>query len=182
MSRFLAFLRLVVVLLGLMFGTWYLSRLLLPEGILGPFFANRFSAVVGRLTFWRVFLANFLFGFLGVQFMNLFRVGRVPGGLYVLPVFWVIYGLLLGTNSFVFAGEPVTLTISVLWTRTGFGELLAYTFGYEATHNWAIWKQRGLWRVSRLDGGKWNPQVEDFVYWSVGLILLVFAVARETVQ
>ena len=179
MSRFLAFLKLVLVLMALMFSTWYLSALFLPKEILRPFFSSRFSAVVGEFTFWRVFLANFLIGFLGVQFMNLFRVGRYPGGLYVLPVFWIIYGLLLGTNSFVFAGEPVAFSISVLWTRTGFSELLAYTLGYEASRNWALWKQQGLWKVNRLDGKNWNPQVQDFAYWCVGLIFLLIAVARE---
>jgi hypothetical protein len=114
--------------------------------------------------------------------MNLFRVRKYPGGIYVLPIFWVIYGLLLGTNSFVFAGEPVPISLSVLWTRTGFNELLAYTFGYEASRNWALWKQEGLWRVSRLEGKSWNPQKQDFVYWGLGLILLILAVAREIPQ
>ena len=179
MSRFLAFLKLVLVLLALMFSTWYLSALLLPTGILRPFFSNRFSTVVGEFTFWRVFLANFLIGFLGVQFMNLFSVGRYPGGLYALPVFWTIYGLLLGTNSFIFAGEPVPFSISILWTRTGFNELLAYTLGFEASRNWALWKQQGLWKVYRLNGKSWNPQAQDFIYWGAGLILLLLAVARE---
>ncbi len=82
--------------------------------------------------------------------MNLFRVGKYAGSLYVLPVFWSLYGLLLGTNSFVFAGQPVPFSITVLWTRTGFMELLAYTVGYEATKGWALWEQQGLWNVRRL--------------------------------
>ncbi len=179
MKRFIVFLRLAVVLTTLMFGTWYLSATFLPEGVLRSFFSSRFSAVVGEFTFWRVFLANFLAGFLGVQFMNLFRVGKWPGGLYVLPVFWIIYGLLLGTNSFVFAGAPVPFSISVLWTRTGFSELFAYTLGYEASRDWALWRQQGLWRVSRLDGKNWNPRIQDLAYWGAGLILLLVAVARE---
>lgn len=179
MDRFLSFLRLVLVLIALLYVTWFLSALLLPEEVLRPFFSNRFSTVVSEFSFWRVFLTNFAIGFLGVQFMNLFRVGKYPGGIYVLPIFWVIYGLLLGTNSFVFAGKPVPISLSVLWTRTGFNELLAYTLGYEASRNWALWKQEGLWRVSRLEGKTWKPQKHDFVYWGLGLILLIIAVARE---
>ncbi len=179
MTRFLLFLRLVLALTVLMFGVWYLSAALLPPGVLRPFFTNRFSTVVGEFTFWKVFLANFLLGFLSVQFMNLFRVGKHAGGLYVLPVFWAIYALLLGTNSFVFAGAPVPFSLAVLWMRTGFSELLAYTFGYEASREWTLWEQQGLWAAPHLVDRKWRPEVEDMVYWAVGLVLLVLAVARE---
>ena len=151
----------------------------LPEGFLRPYFSRLFSARVGELTFWRVLLANLLIPFLGTQFMNLFRVGRYPGGLYVLPIFWVIYGLLLGTNSFVFADQPIPFSISVLWTRTGFNELLAYTAGYEASREWALWEQQGFWHARRLADKRWRPCVQDWVYWSAGFVLLVVAVARE---
>lgn len=162
-----------------MFSTWYLSALFLPQGNFRPFFANRFSTVVGEFTFLRVFLANFLIGFLGIQFMNLFKVGKSPGGIFVLPIFWIIYGSLLGTNSFVFSGAPVDFSFSVLWERTGFNELLAYTLGYEASRNWALWEQQGLWKVSRINGKRWNPTLQDFAYWCAGLISLLVAVVRE---
>jgi hypothetical protein len=42
---------------------------------------------------WWAFV-EFWFGF-NIQFMNLFKVGKYAGGIYVLPIFWVIYGLLL---------------------------------------------------------------------------------------
>ncbi len=177
--RFVQFLATVVILTALMFGVWGLSAFLLPEGIFRPYFSRLFAARVGELTFSRVFLANFIIPFLGIQFMNLFRVGKVPGGLYILPIFWILYGILLGSNSFVFAGEKVTISISVLWTRTGFTELLAYTAGYEATREWALWEQRGLWRAHRLGDRKWKPSLSDWVYWGIGLLLLVIAVARE---
>jgi hypothetical protein len=179
MIRFLKFILLVMVLTGLFFIMWILSANLLPEGIFRPYFSRLFTSRVGELTFWRVFLANLILPFLGIQFMNLFRVGKWPGGIYVLPIFWIIYGLLLGTNSFVFAEEKVSLSISVLWTRTGFSELLAYTMGYEASRSWALWEQHGLWRVKRLADRKWNPSLSDWVYWGAGLLLLVIAVMRE---
>ncbi|MEW5705871.1 MAG: hypothetical protein AB1743_03610 [Actinomycetota bacterium] len=179
MKRFFSFLKLVFGLTVLMFGTWLISATFLPEGFLRPYFSRLFSARVGELTFWRVFLANFLIPFLGIQFMNLFRVRRYVGGIYVLPVFWVLYGLLLGTNSFVFASQPIPFSISVLWTRTGFTELLAYTAGYEASREWALWEQQGLWRVRRLVDKRWQPNGQDWVYWGAGLLLLIFAAARE---
>jgi hypothetical protein len=179
LNRFLSFLRLVLALTVLIFSAWYLSATFLPPGVLRPFFSNRFSTVVGEFTFWQVFLANFLLGFLSIQFMDLFRVGKHVGGLYVLPVFWVIYGLLLGTNSFVFAGTPVPFSLAVLWTRTGFSELLAYTFGYEASREWTLWEQQGLWGAPHRAKRKWSPRIEDAAYWVIGLLLLAVAVARE---
>ena len=179
MTRFLRFARMVVVLTAVLYGAWILSAFLLPEGIFRPYFSRLFAARVGEFTFWRVFLANFLIPFLGIQFMNLFRVGKVPGGLYVLPIFWILYGVLLGTNSFVFAGDRVPLSISILWTRTGFTELLAYTAGYEASREWALWEQHGLWRVERLSDRKWKPSPSDLAYWSAGVLLLLVSAARE---
>jgi hypothetical protein len=179
MSRLLSFLKLVLMLTVLMFSTWYLGATFLPSGVLRSFFSNRFLSVAGEFTFWKVFLANLLLGFLGIQFMNLFRVGKHAGGLYILPMFWVIYGLLLGTNSFVFAGDPVPFSLAILWTRTGFSELLAYTFGYEASREWTLWEQAGLWAAPRLAERKWRPRAEDMAYWVAGFLLLIFAVARE---
>jgi hypothetical protein len=47
MARFLRFLRLVLALLALMFGAWLLSRWLLPEEALRPYF-RLFNARVGE--------------------------------------------------------------------------------------------------------------------------------------
>ncbi|MCL7452009.1 MAG: hypothetical protein M8467_03065 [Anaerolineae bacterium] len=179
LRRFLRFAATVAVLTALMYAAWGLTALLLPEGIFRSLFTRLFGARVGEFTFARVFLANLILPFLGTQFMNLFRVGKVPGGLYVLPVFWLLYGVLLGTNSFVFAGARVPVSLSVLWTRTGFTELLAYTAGYEASRNWALWQQHGLTRVSRIEGKEWKPSLGDWAYWAGGLGLLIIAVARE---
>jgi hypothetical protein len=162
-----------------MFSVWGLSASLLPEGIFRPFFSRLFAARVGEFTFMRVFLANFILPFLGIQFMNLFRVGKIPGGLYILPIFWVLYGVLLGTNSFVFAGEKIPISISVIWARSGFTELLAYTAGYEASRGWALWEQKGLWRVKRLAEKEWQKFFFDWIYWVAGVLLLILATARE---
>jgi hypothetical protein len=134
----------------------------LPEGIFRPYFSRLFAAHVGELTFWRVFPANFFLPFLEIQFMNLFRVGKVLGGLYILLVFWMIYGILLGTNLFVLAGEKIPISISVIWMRTGFTELLAYTTGYESSREWALWEQHGLWRAHQIRDIKWKPSLSDW--------------------
>jgi len=178
MQRFLSFLKLVAVLAVAMFGTWYLSATFLPQGLLRPYFSRLFSARVGEFTFGSVFVANLL-PFLGLQFMNLFRVGKHPGGLYILPVFWGLVGVLYGTHSFVYATDPVPFSVSVLWTRTAFNELLAYTLSYEASREWAQWEQQGFWRVRRLTDRLWEPTMQDVAYWLAGMVFLVVAVGRE---
>ncbi len=176
MKRFLKFLGLVLLLTAFMYGAWLISKILLPEGLLRPYFSRLFETRVGELTFTKILLAN-LFPFLGVQFMNLFRGRRWPGGLYILPIFWIVYGISLGTNSFVYAGQPVPLSLSVLWTRVGFTELIAYTAGYEATREWALWE--GFLKAQRIVGKKWNPQIQDWIYWGAGVLLLAFSAFRE---
>ncbi len=176
MKRFLAFARLVVILTVLLFGAWLLSAALLPEGVLRGYFSHLFAGRVGELTWIKILLANLL-PFLGVQFMNLFQVGGRAGGIYTLPVFWILYGVSLGTNSFVFAGERVPFSLSILWERTGFTELLAYTLGYEASRHWALWQ--GAWRVTRLPDRRWHVRVQDLIYWCAGLLLLILSAARE---
>ena len=114
MRRLWGFIRLVLVLVALMYGAWLLSAALLPQGVLRAYFTHLFSARVGEFSAGRVFAAN-LAPFLGIQFMNLFRMRKRPGGLYILPLFWILYGVLLGTNSFVFAGPAVRLSLAVLW-------------------------------------------------------------------
>jgi hypothetical protein len=68
--------------------------------------------------------------------------------------------------------------VDVLWTRTGFGELVAYTLGYEASGRWAVWAQESLSAPRRL--ADWHrPIAHDLAYWTAGLALLIAAVARE---
>jgi hypothetical protein len=176
MKRLFGFLGLIIILTSLLYGAWLLSKILLPEGLMRAYFARLFETRVGELTFMKVLLAN-LFPFLGVQFTNLYRDRRWPGGLYILPVFWILYGVSLGTNSFVYAGQPVPFSVSILWTRTGFTELLAYTAGYEATHEWALWE--GFWQARRIADKKLKPRLQDWIYWGAGLLLLGIAAWRE---
>jgi hypothetical protein len=178
MRRLWSFVRLVLVLVALMYGAWLLSAALLPQGLLRAPFTRLFSAQVGEFSAWRIFTAN-LAPFLGIQFMNLFRMHKRPGGLCILPLFWILYGVLLGTNSFVFAGPPVRLSLAVLWERSGFAEALAYTAGYEATRAWAIWEQDTPFGAQRRIAGKWSPQRADWAYWLGGLLLLALAALRE---
>ena len=178
MQRFIAFIQLVTILTVLWLAVWLISAALLPPAILRPYFSRLFAERVGEFTAGRILLAN-LAPFLGVQFMNLFRVGRRSGGLYVLPLYWMTYGVLLGTNSFVFADPPVTFSLSVLWTRVGYTELLAYTAGYEATRNWAVWQQASLWARPKRLASRWKTQASDWVYWGLGLLLLGLAALRE---
>jgi hypothetical protein len=176
MKRLLRFLGLVFILTALMYCAWFIGKILLPEGLLRPYFSRLFETRVGELTFTKILLAN-LFVFLGVIFTNLYIGRRWPGGLYILPVFWILYGVSLGTNSFIYAGEPAPLSISILWTRVGFTELLAYTAGFEATREWALWE--GFLQAKRIVGKKWKPNMQDWIYLGVGILLLAIAALLE---
>jgi hypothetical protein len=178
MRRLWGFVQLVVALVALMYGAWVISATLLPQGVLRATFTRLFSARVGEFTAWRILTAN-LVPFLGIQFMNLFRVRNRPGGLYILPLFWILYGVLLGTNSFVFAGPPVRLSLAVLWERSGLSEVLAYTAGYEATRGWARWEQDTPFGAQRRIADKWSPRRADWAFWLSGLLLLALAALRE---
>lgn len=182
MRRLLSLLKLILILTLLMFLSWYLSARFLPNEVLHSYFSHIFEVnpiTNGKFTFWGIFVSNFVIGFVGIQFMNLFKVKKIPGGLFILPLFWIIYGVLLGTNSFIYAKDSIPFSISVLWERTGFNELVAYTFGYVATYNWALWEQQSLWGAYRIPNKRWKPQKQDVIYWCIGLFLLVIAMIRE---
>ena len=86
---------------------------------------------------------------------------------------------LIGTNSFVFAGPAVRVSLVVLWQRSGFTEMLAYTAGYQASRGWALWAQDSPFGAQWRIAGQWSPQRADWAYWLGGLLLLALAALRE---
>ena len=175
--RLLHFVALVSILTALMFTSWVISRAVLPQRFLAPYFSSLFLARVGELAWWRIFLANIL-PFLVIHFMNLYRVRGIPGGMYVLPIFWALLGVIYGTNSFIFPGQPIALSLSVVWQRTGVSELAAYTFGYEASRFWQLWE--GAWNPRRIPASRWAISRADSVFLIAGLLALLFSASRES--
>jgi hypothetical protein len=177
MRRFGTFLSMVLALTISMYLAWVLARIILPQELLRSYFTRLFSLRMGKMSIPGILLANIVpFG--AVVFMNLFKGKRLPGGALVIPIFWILYGLILGTNSFVYQGQPVNISIDVLWKRSGFTELLAYTAGFEASRRWALWK--GFFRSERIRGARWKPNWQDWIYLGMGLALLAISAVRET--
>ncbi len=155
--------------------SWTLSYILLPEGFL------RGKTLAGLLNprrdspaamFVHVGLWNLLFGYGGVIYMNRFRVDGLPAGYVITWMFWAFYGLLLGTNSFAFPGPAkYAPSFTLLWGRSGFFEISAYTLAAAATARWCL---------DPIKRSKAWLSVEDIVALLLALGLLIFAVWRET--
>ena len=111
---------------------------------------------------------------------NLLWWVSLPLGYVPVVYFWVLYGLLLGTNSFgVPMPEQVAPDVATFLQRAGFYEITAYTLVAAATARWARWRQTG-WlsgSIKRLAPGRLST--ESYVMFAVALSLLVFSALRE---
>ena len=147
---------------------WTTSYHLLPEGVLrGRLLGARMPIETPEVmtTFLRIFMVNLLAGCGIVTLGNLFRVGDTPLGYSVPLVHSVVYGVLLGTNSFGMpAAGPLAPSLTTLLGRSGAFEITAYIAIAAATTGLAIWRQRSVldrhseqvgswrrWRLSRLE-------------------------------
>jgi hypothetical protein len=160
----LAVLWLVCALLFVL--SWTASYHFLPEGVLrGRLPAGRLPVATPQLTttFLRIFAVNVLVACALVFVANLFQVGQMPLGYLVVMGHSVIYGILLGTNSFgIPAPERFSPSLTTVLARSGAFEITAYIAIAAATQGLVVWRQRswrdwrservGLWREWRLSG------------------------------
>jgi len=116
---------------------WIFSFRVLPEGVVrgssGAYFVP-IKAENTTETFVRIFLWNLCLGCFPVAIGNIVRVKGVPLG-YVLAFYhWGIYGVLLGTNSFVIPGPGRFLpSLITLFYGSGIYEISSYTLISSAT-------------------------------------------------
>jgi hypothetical protein len=117
---------------------WTLGYWVLPEGLLrGRSAAAALAGDTAAPTFWaewgRVFAVNLLLGSLILLANGLVRVNGYPLG-YLIPLVWfAMYGLTLGTNSFAIPlPERMAPSLAVLG-RSGLYELAAYALAATAT-------------------------------------------------
>jgi hypothetical protein len=132
------------------FGMWALSLAWLPEG----FFLElpRPSINNCQQDLWqalRAFLWNLILTGSLTAFASLFALSRFPLG-YVVP--WMIfasYGGMLGTNSFSCPNPegPIPMSLSVLWTRAGFREIVGYLLIAAALANQYFWQQPSFFKI-----------------------------------
>jgi hypothetical protein len=117
--------------LAILFFTWFLSFRSLPESILKGSSAVYYVPVKAQDvdgTFMRIFLWNICVGCIPVAIGSLARVKGVPLGYFLAFYHWGMYGILLGTNSFVIPGFGKILpSLTTLFSGSGIYEITAYT-------------------------------------------------------
>lgn len=130
--------------------SWTLAYALLPEAVLrgksgAAVLAGADAASNVLLEFLRIVLINLAIAALVVVLPNrLFHVNGYPLG-YLPPLLWFIhYGLLLGTNSFsIPMPQPLAPSWEVL-SRSGLYEIVAYCLIAASTHAVALARLRSF--------------------------------------
>jgi hypothetical protein len=168
---------------------WNAGFVLVPEGALRGVFPGS-SVVPDRAsplaTLAPILLYNLLFAAGVIVVANLFRVGSFPLGYLPALGHWVLFGLLLGTNSFGVPGTSrLAPSLGHLVRSSGFIELSAYTFIASATVPLAIYRQESLarfraarfraWAEVRLSGCERLTAI-------TGGLLIVLAAYRESLS
>jgi hypothetical protein len=168
---------------------WSASYYLLPEGILrGRLLASRLPVETPLVstTFLRIFAVNLLVGCGFVVLANLFRVGEMSLGYLVVMSHSVIYGILLGTNSFgIPAPTRFAPSLTTLLGRSGAFEITAYIAIAAATRGLVMWRQRSwLSRRSERVGGwsRWRLNWVEIAVLIAAVLLLAAANYREALQ
>jgi len=169
---------LVILLLA-----WVFSFKALPEAVVrgssGAFYVP-VKAEDQMTTFLRVFLWNLCVGCIPVAIGNSVRVKGVPLG-YVLAFYhWGIYGILLGTNSFVIPGlGRFVPSLVTLFHGSGIYEISSYTLISAATFN-----LYGLYSESAGDWAKVRKPKKRLLKLSktelalIGLAVVILAVSN----
>jgi hypothetical protein len=114
---------------------------------------------------------------------NLWRVRRLPLGFVPAVTYWILYGLMLGSNSFALPlTERPAPSLAVLLGRSGILELTAYLLVAAATADRARWLQEGWWggRVRRLEPRPLGAVHRGMVL--LAAVLLVAGAVREVAQ
>ena len=121
-----------------MFLAWSISYRALPDGILhGKFLVSQIDIVTQELfsTFSRILTYNLFFACLPLILANLVRVKGLPLGYFLVFYHWILYGMLLGTNSFVMPSPSRLLpTLEIIFHGIGVYEITAYTIIAAATY------------------------------------------------
>jgi hypothetical protein len=119
------FIGLYLIGLFIFIPAWILSFYLFPEGLMritslaSKLACSEISVSVGKeLT--RIFIVNLLMSTVLILFNLSFSVNNIPLGYLIPPIWFLLYGLILDSNSFTFAmADRVAPSLSV-WTRSDF--------------------------------------------------------------
>ncbi len=184
-SLFKRFIWVWILSFSIFFLTWIAGYLILPQGALrgklpGTWLLGEDIDVLS--TFLKILLLNFLIGGIVFSLCNLFRVGDVPLGYVAIWLDILVFGLLKGTNSFIYPYETM-LASFIGFLRTGLWEFSAYILMTCSTVNIAIYRQES-WlsgKVTRIK--QWQDvklsKTEKGTY-ILGVAILAFSAFLES--
>ena len=169
---------------SILFLAWTISYLILPQGALrgklpGTVLFGENTDLLS--TFLKIFLFNFLIGGIVFSLCNLFRVGDIPLGYVAIWLDILVFGLLKGTNSFIYPYETM-LASFIGFLRTGLWEFSAYVLMTCSTVNFAIYKQESwlsgkVTRIKQWSNVKLNKA--DKSTYLIGVIVLLLSAFLE---
>jgi hypothetical protein len=132
--------------------TWIFSYRALPEGVASGSSGVYYVPIKAEdvtMTFLRIFLWNLCVGCIPVVIGNFVRMKGIPLGYLLAFYHWGMYGVLLGTNSFVIPGPGKFLpSLVTLFYGSGIYEISSYTVLSSAT--FSLYSQYGD------SGGDWD--------------------------
>lgn len=162
------------------------SYVFLPQGILRGRIPS--SGLLGQFVnpleaFTKIFLFNlFMGGSVYAIICNFFEVDEVPLGYFAIWFSISIFGIIEGTNSFVYPYENIYASLRG-FLRTGLWEFTAYILMTTATTNLVLYKQTSWtsWKICKIK----NPseirieRYEKLAYF-IGVVILAIAALTET--
>lgn len=177
-------------LLGFVFflGTWHLGYHLLPEGALkGSSIAAQAAGeevsgtLAGELI--RILLINVIMGTMIVSFNLALRINKFPLG-YLVPMVWfILYGLILGSNSFSIPMDRRMGPSFNVIQRSGIYEMAAYTLIAVATFNISRFEIKKLFLTNpERTAGPSRFRRQQYVALAVGLLVLFLSNVRESLM
>jgi hypothetical protein len=146
------------VVLVFFLGAWTLSYLFLPEGILrgrnvGQILAGNDLAGGSVLLEWlRIFAINLVVMLLVIIAPNVFRTeGDYPLGYHTATLIAMMYGVVLGTDSFTLSmGGKIAPTVAI-FGRSGIYEIAAYVLAAAATVSISKYHLVGKWPKQTIE-------------------------------
>ena len=130
------------------------------------------------LTFARIFLWNLCIGCVPIAIGNLARLKGVPLGYLLVFYHWGMYGVLLGTNSFVIPGPGRFVpSLVTLFYGSGIYEISSYTLISSATFNLHALHEEPSAGSERTQKRKWRiPKFSKTELTLIALAVLILAV------
>jgi len=130
---------LILMGVAILFAAWSLSYRALPERIVEGKSAVYYVPIRTDetvTTFIRILVWNLAVGCIPIAVANLVSIKGFPFGYALSSYHWAMYGVLLGTNSFIIPGPGRFLpSITTLLNGTGLYEIAAYALIASATYH-----------------------------------------------